>query len=142
MGAKITITRRSDDKIYINIIDDSSGCMVVEVSMPLAEFTLAITGLAHSHGEINRLISSTNIGKIGRKKIVESWYCEKVSLDKEKQKSYILGDYMLKNDGDWEMLDDGTRTQQPGSQHRYIVCKYVIDTESQSEEPITGCGVK
>jgi hypothetical protein len=52
LKAKVTISRTSQDKVVISIVDDASRLQFVEVSMEPEAFAYAITGLAYRPADI------------------------------------------------------------------------------------------
>jgi hypothetical protein len=52
MKAQVTISRTSQDKVVISIVDDASRLQFVEVSMSVEDFGYAITGLAYRPADL------------------------------------------------------------------------------------------
>lgn len=67
MNGKITISRASDDRVYIRIEDSTSGVEFVEVSMSLAAFGSAVTG----HGCQDVLLKVRGLGFVGKTRVTE-----------------------------------------------------------------------
>lgn len=66
LAGKVTISRTSSnvdgDCVTITLIDESSSCQLVEVSMSMEAFGLAVTGL--SRVECEYLLTAENAGKV------------------------------------------------------------------------------
>mgnify|MGYP004703519991 CR=1 FL=1 len=67
MKAKVTISRASNDKIYIRIIDSASRVEFAEVAMTVEDFGYAITGLSEQEGELK----VRGLELVGKHKITE-----------------------------------------------------------------------
>lgn len=127
MKARVSITRTNSnvdkDSIRIAIVDDASSSHVVSVEMSPEDFALCVTGLASSPAVFNRLPTQDCVGRIGKTKETERVACDKV-YDKEEQREIVLKDFSQKHSG-WLLWDDGTRSQQNGKDHIYVICRYV-----------------
>lgn len=127
MQAKLSISRTSfgcgKEVIAIHIKDSASGKTITEVHVNYAEFAQAITGLSAIPCEIDKLVSAEGFEKLGKKRVVESVYCVK-AYDKTVQREIVLEDFSKYSD-EWELLDDGIRTQQNDEKHRYTLVKWV-----------------
>jgi hypothetical protein len=73
LPAKLTISRvshtRGDDEVRIQVYDEASGCVALIVTVPLAEFASAVTGLAHQPCTAEWLPAP--IGKVREHKTVD-----------------------------------------------------------------------
>ncbi len=131
-GAKVTITRRGMHKgncEFAIVIEDSlSGLRVAEIVMEPEEFAEAVTGMGMCRAEWRfspTQFVADNIGKIRETMQVK---CPKVnSYDKEEQ-TFAVEDHYQKGgfakDG-WMIHSDGTGSQQPGPEHRYLLYRFV-----------------
>lgn len=67
MKAKITISRDSTDQIRISINDEESRELVARMTLSLADFASAITGLAFVSGDVQY----GKLQNVGKRKVVE-----------------------------------------------------------------------
>lgn len=67
MKANVTISRRSNDKVYISIQDDASWAEFVEVELTLESYAQLITGISSVEGNAEY----RNLDVVGKTKIVE-----------------------------------------------------------------------
>lgn len=127
MKARVSITRINSnidgDIIRIAIEDDTSSSHVVSVQMSPKDFALCVTGLAQSPGVFDRVLTRDTLEILGKTKETKRVTCKRV-YDKEKQRELVMEDYWTKHGG-WKLWDDGTRSQQNGEDHVYIICRYV-----------------
>lgn len=132
--ANLTCSRRNSGTINLTIEDEHSGDNILELTIPLKDFALLVTGLGgiKSECEIN---PDANIAK---KRIVERVYCEKsVHYNKRDQKDLVqqhFEEHILPLQEGWEIHSDGTTSQQHGKEHQYVIKKYtpvenVLDVE-------------
>ena len=129
--AKVTISRRSNMKmkgdISISISDRSSGLNIVNVIMTPADFAEALTGLAHSDAEILRPPTQDMLDNLGKKKEVKDIFVDKSELldGRDAIKKAIDAELFEPEWYGWHVLDYGTSTQQNGTRHRGVMCRYV-----------------
>ena len=67
MKANVTISRCSDNKVYISLEDDLSGVKFVEVALALEDYAMLITGCAYVEGEV----SYNNLSAVGKIEVSE-----------------------------------------------------------------------
>ena len=88
--AKVTISRRSDDKIWITIYDCSSRSDFVEVQLELADFALAISGLSKVEGNL----FVRKLENVGKKKIAQK---RQKTLPDHIRTKEAIADWMIEN---------------------------------------------
>lgn len=139
--AKITIGKRSSQvgtgTVSIEITDRTSGLRVVEVEMEYKDFTECLMGLAYCEGLFTTMPTEYSVQRYGKNKTTEKWSCDKSEVfGKDPQRNLVLYDFKKRNDGNWELWDDGTSSQQNLEKHKYTVCKYINsgdDNETTSD---------
>lgn len=67
LKAKVTISRNSNDEVYIFIKDVASGSVFAEVCMSVENYGYLVTGLAAQEGELR----VRDLEFVGKKKIIE-----------------------------------------------------------------------
>lgn len=67
MKAKITISRDSTDQIRISINDEESRELVARLTLSLADFASAVTGLAFVSGDVQY----GKLENVGKRKVIE-----------------------------------------------------------------------
>jgi len=134
MEAKITIARDSNDQMRIQLIDASSKQRIFEGALTLASFARAISGESRVPVQTLQVCNPNEAGKFGLHRIVRNRTCEKVSLsDARSQEEVVIEDFKSKWQPEgWTLFDDGMGSQQPGSQHNYIVCRWYTDAELEA----------
>ena len=127
MKSKLTISRPSfgdgKEAIAIHIKDELSGKTIVEVHVGYSDFAEALTGLGAVPSEVERLLDSGDLEKVGKKKIVETVYCKR-DYRKDVQKDIVQHDFLTRFSNKWELLSDGPSTQQHGEEHKYTIVKW------------------
>jgi hypothetical protein len=123
---KITISISSDDKWRITVLDEKSGVMVAAIELTLENFSRAMGGLARTECDIMQYPTADESNLIGLKKITET-----IKQAKAPNKLIQRDDIKdwLSVHPEWQLHDDGTSSQQPHDEHRFIVKRYVTDTE-------------
>lgn len=137
MKAKVTISKRGgykgEGKFHITIRDEASGLKVTEVSMSLAEFAEAIGGMSECEADVECYPTQYTVERYGKKKIVEHVFMDKSLIlgnTIDHRKAAVNSHFSVNWSGDnWELWDDGTRSQQNGKEWRYVICKYVDQEE-------------
>lgn len=136
MKGNISILRNSNNEIMIDIMDNNSRIDIVNLTMDLEEFAMAVTGRDDTTCDITRVVSEDHIKNIGMKHIIQKVYIPKIQgmYDREDIKAYVISSFEKSEyykDG-WMMSNDGTHSQQNEKQHRYVIYKYV-DPEAVTE---------
>ena len=127
--AMLTISRRNsnqddNDTITVCVTDSLSGNRVVEIILTPENFTKCITGLSCVDADYKFCPTPEGAVNYKKKRIVDSWLCDKLNISKERQAVEVRRDFAIKNDGEWILHSDGIHTQQKGTQHRYVVVRY------------------
>jgi hypothetical protein len=136
--ARFRISRVSSshegDFMSLQIEDDASRVLVARLKIPLIEFTNAITQ-RESHCEWEVLPTARTAAVIGMECEVKNVFCEKAkSYDKKDQKRAVLAHFAENwHHSGWELWQDGTSSQQPLDQHRYIIHRWV---HPETREPV------
>ena len=109
--------------MQLSVEDEHSGDHIMEVSFTLEELALLVTGLHGVKGEAT-IYTKANIAKERETRRV---FCDKVSsYNKEEQRKRVLQDIAEHHAQDgWLLHSDGTTSQQRGSEHEYIIKRYV-----------------
>lgn len=126
---KLTISRRSDDMIYIQITDESSKSRFVELELTTSNFAMAVTGLSH----VECKLSVDRLDAVGKEKQVETRkaLCPLNTYDREKLVQWIHQncwedgweiDAYIGSQGSVTRVDDGTLL-------RYKVFRYIDRVE-------------
>ncbi|WP_166255872.1 hypothetical protein [Marinobacter salicampi] len=136
MQAMITISRDSNDRMKIRLVDSTSLAPIYEGSMTLSGFTRALTGEARILTETDRICTPEEAAKFGLNRIVKHKHCRKVSLsDMQSQREAVLEDFeRYWKPNHFQLLDDGTGTQQPTQHHAYLICRWLTDEEIELEK--------
>ncbi len=132
--ANLTCSRRNSGTIGFTVEDEHSGDKILELTIPLKEFALLVTGLGgiKSECEIN---PNANIVK---KRVIEKVSCDRsIHYSKQDQKDLVqqhFEDYIAPLNEGWEIHTDGTTSQQNGKKHQYVIKRYtpvenVLDVE-------------
>jgi hypothetical protein len=126
MKAKVTIARRSDDSIIIEIEDAASYLPVAKVKMGMTEFAEAVTGLAKV--EVQFIFTPTMFicENIGKKRETKQLHCEKV-YNKNEQIKIVNKEFErleLSKDS-WMIYSDGTSSRQDRKDHCFTVYRFV-----------------
>lgn len=129
IGAKVTISRRGmckgDGEFCISITDASSGILVAEVNMELAEFAECIGGLSSCNGTFKFRADEHTVDKYGKVREAERISIE-TKLDKHSDKEGLLKLIKASVPEGWVLSDDGMRTQQnQRGRHQFVVCRFV-----------------
>ena len=125
VNGKVTITRRSDDKIAIYIDDETSGLNICQVSMSLESFALALTNLGQQEAEV---VARDNYKVIGLERETECIMINNVDIyDKVELKQLVTEHFINsgKADDGWMVHSDGTNSKQKPNQHEYIIRRFV-----------------
>lgn len=125
--ANLTCSRGSSDNIGFIIKDEHSRDKILELTIPLKEFALLVTGL----GGVKTKCELDTDANIAKKRIIERVHCEKVYLSsggKQGQKDLVqqhFEEHIRPLQEGWEIHSDGTTSQQRGDKHEYVIKKYV-----------------
>ena len=123
--ARLACSRRNSDTIGFIIEDEHSGDKILELTIPLKEFALLVTGLGGIKSECE-LNTDANIAK---KRVVERVSCEKsIYYNKRDQKDLVQQHFeesIKPLQEGWEIHSDGTTSQQRGDKHEYVIKKYI-----------------
>lgn len=87
LAGKLTISRRSDDRIFIQIRDEASRNKFVEVEVTPELFGMAVTGL----GEVDCSFEVSGLGVVGMQKQTESRraVCPLKSYDRDQLRAWL-----------------------------------------------------
>lgn len=125
LSGGLTISRRSDDRIYIQILDTSSKSKFVQASVSPERFAMAVTGLS----EVECVLDVRDLHLVGMKKVAEARTveCPLETFDRDE-----LGAWLVQNcseDG-WiinaslrsqnSVVRDGDKRVLNYSVHRYV----------------------
>ena len=129
--AKVSITRDNHHKVWIEIDDGLSGCVVLRVKMELEDYAKMITGLSYMPAKWEVTPNDKVLAKIRKRKEIKRVYCSftKAGYDeyREKQGAEVqrhFDESGLADDG-WEIDSYGLTTQQHGEEHEYMIARYV-----------------
>lgn len=131
MEAKVRIGRVSSLKgeghIVIEVEENISGLTVCQLNMSYEEFAECITGMSGCEGKFEFLPTPFTVQNYGKKRVVEQRLCPKVRSFKREDQSMAVEKHFKTHDEPlgWMLWDDGTRTQQNGEDHCYVVWKFV-----------------
>ena len=127
MEAKITISRASDDLVYLNIQDKRSGVRLIEVAMTLEEYAMTITGVANRECKVEHLLTKKALERTGKQKQVKKIVMSGDVFKEYKERIADIEKLMKTDDlKDWIVWDDGARTQQNNPLgYEITVCRYV-----------------
>ena len=131
MDAKLTIGRRSsnteDDYINISIKDKKSSVNIIELKVLLKEMMSALTGYGYRPVEIEYLLDSNQLQKVGKKLETKYIFIDKLEIYEKERKETRIKDIInsLKEAIGWELFDDGCRSQQPTDKHKVIMRRWV-----------------
>lgn len=124
---KVSISRPNcgdgREVMCVRVIDAASRLSVVGFEMPLSEFMKCITGQAEIPANVTRFTEETKRQFLGMKKEIRHLECDRV-FSKEKQREIVLNEFAKMEPG-WHLLSDGTRSQQRGDKHEYIIQRWV-----------------
>ena len=122
----ISISRSSNNKVYINVEDEHSGDNILELSLTLEAYGLLVTGLSGIKGtmEVNPNAQIAKKREVKRVVVPEI----KKYQDKKITEQLVLDHFALssyKTDG-WILHDNGTRSQQNNANgYEYIIKRYI-----------------
>lgn len=88
LAGKLTISRRSDDMIYLQVRDDASRRRFVEVAITPEAFAMSVTGLS----EVACEISVDGLSVVGMQKQAEkrSVLCPLMTYDRDMLRHWLL----------------------------------------------------
>lgn len=134
MKGTVTIGRDSRNVVNITVTEEASRQTIVVASLTREQFADALTGLAYTPCELDRIISPGNVNKIGMRKETKVATCFRVN-NKPEQRRVVLDCIEAEHPG-WELWDDGTSSQQrTPNEHRFVLCRWVEqDTSPQPGE--------
>lgn len=140
-NAKTSISRASDNMVYLTVADGASGVQLVEVVMTPHDFAMMITGLSAVKG-----IGTTNAKAVavvgmdketlgvgvptGKEIVSRAGYLKaddkagKKALEAELHAAILAAVPADKGEG-WKIWSDGLRTQQNATQWQASVYRYV-----------------
>jgi len=129
--ANMSLSRDNNQNIRLEIKDDHSGDKIISINMNTHDLAMLITGLSGIKG-IAEYNENANIAKKREVKTVsidvDNWLStdQKADLvDKDYFDNYALDD--------WELHDNGTRSQQSTpNKHNYNIKRY-LDVENPLE---------
>jgi hypothetical protein len=123
--ANLSCSRTNRGTIGFTVEDEHSGDTILELTIPLKEFALLVTGLGGIKVECELNLDAN----VAKKRIVERVCCEKsVHYHKQDQKDLVQQHFdesivpLLEG---WEIHSDGIGSQQRGDKHEYVIKKYV-----------------
>lgn len=117
------LSRTNTNQVVLRIEDNHSSDQVATITMTLEELGLLITGLHGVKG-----VAEVHTGAhIAQKREVQTLLCDKILGNREAQAEEVLRHFEesgLKDSG-WVMSGNGMDSQQNGSNHKYMVKRYV-----------------
>lgn len=124
--ANLTCSRGNSGTIGFIIEDGHSGDKILELTIPLKEFALLVTGL----GGIKSKCELNTDANIAKKRVVERVSCEKsIYYNKRDQKDLVQQHFeesIKPLQEGWEIHSDGATSQQRGDKHEYVIKKYIL----------------
>lgn len=123
MNGSITISKSSHDVVCIRFREDRSSIRFLDVEMSLSDFANAVFGLAECPCKFDHVPTASEAERLGWDLESRTEFCDKVSYIKDEQREHVKE--AAKQFPDWELSDDGTRSQQPGDKHRFTLRRWV-----------------
>ncbi|AUR89179.1 hypothetical protein NVP1121O_151 [Vibrio phage 1.121.O._10N.286.46.C4] len=129
--ANLTLSRASNGKAYLTIEDYHSGDRLLEITMSLSDLGALVSGA----GEVATLMEYYEDCTIGKDREVLRVSCNKV--DRKSQKDEVQSDFESNWESDgWDLLHDGTASQQNSKVHNYSICRYNDISEDEFLKPL------
>ncbi|MEE8234287.1 MAG: hypothetical protein V3R41_06380, partial [Gammaproteobacteria bacterium] len=119
----ITRKNQNDGVINLTVTDGRSKIRIIEIEMELTEFALALTGRSDCAATITKPPSTVVLQHLGKtketKRIHVNW--NRFSGTKKQLEKLIAPELV----NGWTVWSNGIRSQQNGSGHVVILCRYV-----------------
>lgn len=132
-AVKVTISRSSSGLINLRVKDESSTLPIVELAMTPEDFAECVTGVAFCPGTASFMPNEFTVQRYGMKAITKHVECRRPKST-ENTRDVVVEDF-TKNwaPHNWELFDDGVRTQQNGKEHNYVIRKFITQAEAARE---------
>jgi hypothetical protein len=129
----ISISRSSNDLVYIRIDDEHSGDEILELGLTLEAYGLLCTGL----GGVKGVMEVNTDAKIAMDRLTKTVVTPDIKKyqDKALTSSLVQEHFKASNlaDEGWALFDDGTRSQQNYKQGYHYTLKRYVPVENPTD---------
>ena len=133
LNGKLTICRHGiigEDYITLRVEDEKSSSLVLNAKISLDEFMRALTNLSATKCEFQ--INEEGLNIWGKEKEIKTVFFDNPNRYSNKEKSKeSVRKHFEENYGntEWQIWSDGTLNQQNGNLYKYIICRYINNSE-------------